>query len=83
MQLLFIRKEIEKRTVQDSELLKKAVQVAINNCFGKRKARLWKRKRRVYDEMQVPVAEIEAIRERMKKSVPWTPWQKRGGGERG
>lgn len=80
MQLLFIRKEIEKKTVQDSELLKKAVQVAVNNCFSKRRAKLWKRRRRGYDESQVPISEIQAIRAQMKKNAPWTPWQKKGGG---
>lgn len=81
VQLLFIRKEIEKKTVRDSDLLKSAVQVAVNNCLSKRKAKLWMKKQGEYDEnAAIPYSEIEAIKKQMATNAPWTPWQKKGGG---
>ncbi|RVU97064.1 hypothetical protein EII22_09015 [Coriobacteriales bacterium OH1046] len=78
VQLLFIRKEIENRTVRESNLLKDAVQVAVANCLGKRKSSLWKRRSRVRVDPAMPIAEIEAIQEQLARAAPWTPWQ--GGG---
>lgn len=81
MQLLFIRKEIEKKTVRDSDLLKSAVQVAVNNCLSKSKAKLWMKKQGEYDEnAAIPYSEIEEIKKQMATNAPWTPWQKKGGG---
>lgn len=79
MQLLFIRKEIENRTVRESTLLQDAVQVAVNNCLSKRKAKLWVRNTGEYDESLIPLSEIEAIQGLMEESPPWTPWQRKGG----
>ena len=79
MQLLFIRKEIENKTVRDSSLLRDAVQVAVNNCLSKRKARLWLRNKRKEADLPVSLSEIDAIQEQMEKNTPWTPWQKVGG----
>lgn len=84
MQLLFIRKEIEKKTVRDSELFKNAVQVAVSNCMSKRKVKLWEKKRGEYDEKTaIPYSELAAIKKQMASNAPWTPWQKKGGGKRG
>lgn len=41
VQRAFIRKEIERQTVQKSELLKSAVQAAVNNVLNKKKVALW------------------------------------------
>ena len=79
VQLLFIRKEIENKTVRESNLMKDAVQVAVSNCLNKRKSKLWVRNSGEYDESQVSLSEIEAIQERMEKNAPWTPWQRKGG----
>lgn len=78
VQLLFIRKELEKKTVRESNLLKDAVQVAIARCFGKRDAVLWRRLARKDGESPIPISEIEAIQRRLAESVPWTPWTKGG-----
>lgn len=83
LQLRFIRKEIENKTVRESNLLKAAVQVAVSNCLSKRKSNLWTRKSGEYDDALVSHSEIEAISEVMEKATPWTPWQAKGGGKRG
>ena len=38
-----MRKELETVTVNESNLLKDAVQVAVANCLSKKRYRLWKR----------------------------------------
>ncbi|WP_314653528.1 hypothetical protein [Slackia exigua] len=76
VQLLFIRKEIERRTVRDSDLLKDAVQVAVNNCLSKRKAKLWKRRGVA---LEIPVEEVNAMKASMEEQAPWTPWRDGGG----
>ena len=78
MQLLFIRKEIENKTVRDSNLLKDAVQVAVSNCLSKRKSNLWVRNAGEFDG-SVSMEEMEAIQALMERDAPWTPWQKGGG----
>ena len=79
VQLLFIRKEIERKTVRESNLLKDAVQVAVANCLGKRKHKLWVKKAGRYVETEFSEAEIDALTEELRKNTPWTPWNKKGG----
>lgn len=81
MQLLFIRKEIENKTVRDSSLLRDAVQVAVSNCLSRHKTKLWQKLAREIDEAPVPYEEIEAMQELMEADAPWTPWQTGGGGD--
>lgn len=78
MQLLFVRKEIERKTVQDSSVLKDAVQVAVNNCLSKRKAKLWRKATAAdYDDSVVSREEAHALKLAMERTTPWTPWQGR------
>lgn len=79
VQLLFIRKEIESGTVRESTLMQDAVQVAVNNCLSRRKAKLWVRRNGEYDDSVIPLSEIEAIQAAMDEKPPWTPWQTDGG----
>jgi hypothetical protein len=74
VQRMFIRKEIERQTVQRSDLLKDAVQVAVSNVMGRRKNKLWLKTQRKAWEEPVRKREISAIQEQMNKRVPWTPW---------
>lgn len=78
MQLLFIRKEMESRTVRESNLLKDAVQIAVANCLGKRKSSLWARRSRGIVDPVLPISEIEAIQDLMARDAPWTPWSEGG-----
>ena len=78
MQLLFIRKEIENKTVRESNLFKDAVQVAVSNCLNKRKSQLWKKLVRVADEPPIARSEMDAIVAKLKTDAPWTPWQRKG-----
>ena len=80
MQLLFLRKEIENKIVRESNLLKDAVQVAVSNCLSKRKSKLWVKKKKKGDEIEISDSEIESIQDELKNNTPWTPWQKKGGG---
>lgn len=75
---MFIRKELETLTVQRSNLLKDAVQVAVANALSKRKRKLWKKKAGEAD-MAIPEAEMAAVKKAMARKAPWTPWQKGGG----
>ena len=48
VELAFVRKELETRTVRESELLQQAVEVAVANVMrkkGRKAAQLWKRRR--------------------------------------
>ena len=74
VQRMFIRKEIERQTVQRSDLLKDAVQVAVSNVMGRHKNKLWLKTQRKAWEEPVRKREISAIQEQMNKRVPWTPW---------
>ena len=73
---MFIRKELEKKTVEQSNLLVNVVQVAVSNVHNKRKRKLWVRKRK---KAALPISrkEIGAIQEQLKKPAPWTPWQRK------
>lgn len=84
VELLFIRKELEKKVVQDSELFKAAVQVAVANALGKKKHKLWNKKGGTYDESAaIPIPEIQEISDIHETNTPWTPWKKNGGENRG
>lgn len=76
VQRAFIRKEIEKQTVEESELLESAVETALANCRRKRRApyRLWVKKR---SKASPPIsdAEVRAVGELMKNNTPWSPWR--------
>lgn len=74
VQRMFIRKELERRTVQRSNLLKDAVQVAVSNVMGRRKLKLWLKTQRMAWNEPVAKREIAAIQEQLNKRVPWTPW---------
>lgn len=76
MERMFIRKELETVTVEQSNLLTNAVQVAVSNVHGKRKRKLWVRRRKKAAPA-IPRREISAIQERFKQQAPWTPWQRK------
>lgn len=76
VQLAFVRKEIESRTVRDAELLRRAVEVALGNALGGRRAHVLARRAGEYDESAaISRAEIGAIKRQMERGAPWTPWQ--------
>lgn len=74
VQRAFIRKEIETLTVQQSELVKNAVTVAVNNVLNKKKRKLWVRLAKSGGRPPIALLEMDAIQEQMNRSVPWTPW---------
>lgn len=74
VQRAFIRKELETVTVQQSDLMKNAVAVAVNNVLNKKKRKLWKKLARSGGRPPIALLEIDAIQEQMRKRVPWTPW---------
>ena len=74
VQRAFIRKEIETVTVQQSDLLKNAVMVAVNNVISKKKRKLWVRLAKSGGKPPIALLEIDAIQEDMNRRVPWTPW---------
>lgn len=74
-----MRKELETVTVNESNLLKDAVQVAVANCLSKKRYRLWKRHNGEFREDSFTYEEIDALKEQYRNNPPWTPW---GGGNR-
>ena len=79
VQRAFIRKEIERQTVQQSELMQSAVQVAVSNVLNKKKIALWIKPRA--EKPDIPKAETDALAEIHRKRKPWTPWQRKGGAD--
>lgn len=75
---MFVRKELESLTIQRSNLVMDAVQVAVANALSKRQRKLWVKKARSVEPV-VPALELAAIKKEMGRRVPWTPWQKGGG----
>lgn len=76
----FVRKEIENKIVQLSSIFERAVAVAINNSFSKkRKEKLWQKRSH---EKRPPLErkELNALKKAFKKKAPWTPWQRRSNG---
>lgn len=73
---MFIRKELEKKTVDQSNLFVNAVRDASPTSTTSSKRKLWVRKRK---KAALPVSrkEISAIQEQFKKQAPWTPWQRK------
>lgn len=60
VELAFVRKELETRTVQESELLQHAVEVAVSNVMrkkGRKAAQLWKKT--AHERREPPVAKKE------------------------
>ena len=78
MQLAFVRKELETVTVDQSNLFKDAVQVAVANCLSKKRHKLWKKRNGSFREDAFTYEEIDALKEQHRKNPPWTPW---GGGK--
>lgn len=81
MQLAFVRKELETVTVNESNLFKDAVQVAVANCLSKKRYKLWKKQNGEFREDSFTYEEIDALKEQHRKNPPWTPW--RGGKQYG
>ena len=81
VQRAFIRKEIEKQTVEMSELLESAVETAMANMRRKRRARyrLWVKKRG-NEAPPISFEEMQAVEELMKRETPWSPWREAGNG---
>lgn len=78
VQLAFVRKELETVTVDQSNLFKDAVQVAVANCLSKKRHKLWKKRNGSFREDSFTYEEIDALKEQHRKNPPWTPW---GGGK--
>lgn len=76
VQRAFVRKEIERQTVESSEILTSAIETAIVNTRRKRRARyrLWVKKS---DGDKPPISdeEIGAIGTLVKGNTPWSPWK--------
>ena len=81
VQRAFIRKEIERQTVEASELVAEAAEVAIVNAHRKtrRRFKLW-RKRQGAESPPISKKEMGALREQMKRNTPWSPWREVGNG---
>lgn len=74
VQLAFIRKEIERKTVEDSELASAAAEVAIKNTRVKRRLKLWAKPRKNYSK-PISKEEEKAIKKALETNAPWTPWK--------
>lgn len=75
VQLAFIRKEIERSTVESSEIASAAAEVAIRNTRAKRRVRLWQKPRK---KLPKPITKEEAaaLKRALADKTPWTPWGK-------
>ena len=82
VQRAFIRKEIERQTVDMSELVAEAVELAIANAYRKRRkrVRLWKRKADASVPPPISKKEMAALSALMERDAPWSQWKgaKRG-----
>lgn len=79
VQRLFVLKEWERKTVDDSNLMKDAFELAISNAMrkkGKSPQKLWRKKAPTRNV--VGAREFDALAEAMKEK-PWVPWIKRKG----
>jgi bifunctional DNA-binding transcriptional regulator/antitoxin component of YhaV-PrlF toxin-antitoxin module len=82
VQRAFIRKEIERQTVDMSELVADATEIAIANAHRKRRRRfkLWRKKRGGSERPPISKKEMSALREELKRNTPWSPWRGVGNG---
>lgn len=78
VQRAFVRKEIERETVNASNLMKSAVEIAVANCLGKKKRRLWRKVGK--SDPAIAQADMSALQLAMSEKVPWTPWNGKGVG---
>lgn len=65
VELAFVRKELETRTVRESELLQQAVEVAVANVMrkkGRKAAQLWKKAAGERREPPVAKKEFDALK---------------------
>lgn len=65
VQLAFVRKELEMRTVRDSEIMQHAVEVAVANVLrkkGRRLLELWKKVSPEHSEPPVKRDEFDALK---------------------
>lgn len=76
VQRMFIRKELETVTVDESNLTMLATQRAIANVFGKKAKKLWT-KRRKKQKPPLRKKEIRQIKKQHEEKTPWTPWSKK------
>ncbi len=69
-----MRKEIERRVVDESNLMKSAVETAMANSLGKKRLKLWKKKPGRHMEPAVTRSDFAKLKRATEGRVPWTPW---------
>lgn len=70
VQLSFVRKELETRTVRDSEIMQHATEVAVANVLrkkGRRVLELWKKLRPAHSAPPVEKDEFDALKQAFAK----------------
>lgn len=74
VQRAFIRKEIERKTVNESNLMKSAIEAAMANGLGKKRVKLWKKKAKRDSGSPISAEDFAKLKRELKRNVPWSPW---------